>query len=381
MKEKKVVAFQSPDSLRISISLPNPFITSEGLKTEITGMGIKRGVTLIVGGGYHGKSTLLQALQRCVYPHIPGDGREYVVTCRDCVKIRAEDGRFIQNVDISPFISSLPFGEDTKSFSTPNASGSTSQAANIMEALEIGAKLLLLDEDTSATNFMIRDARMQALVEKTHEPITPFIDRVRELYENLGVSTVLVMGGCGDYIDVADTVIMMRNFLPVDVTREAKRIASIYTTTRKIEKPCSVINVTPRVLLSEGIDPYIGKKKIKIEAKTLDTLIFGRQKIDLRFIEQLVDTSQARAIGYAIFLAKKRFINNTSTLEEIVDAIEDLFNKEGLDVLDPFYGSAIDRHPGNFARPRRYEIAAALNRLNTITVKQKFKTVLKASSV
>jgi predicted ABC-class ATPase len=210
------VAFQSP-ALRVEFTCPN-----RGL---ITGMGIPAGVTLIVGGGYHGKSTLLKAIELGVYNHIPDDGRELVVTHPAAVKIRAEDGRSVASVDISPFINQLPQGRSTRQFSTTNASGSTSQAANIMEALEAGAELLLVDEDTAATNFMIRDRRMQQLIAKDKEPITPFIDKVRQLYTDYGVSTILVMGGSGDYFDVADTVIAMENFQPEDVTEKAKAIA------------------------------------------------------------------------------------------------------------------------------------------------------------
>ncbi len=168
-----VVPFRSPDSLRVEVGLPHA--------GRVGGMGIPAGVTLIVGGGYHGKSTLLSALERGVYNHIPGDGRELVVTDPTAVKIRAEDGRRVEGVDIRPFINNLPDHSNAAAFRTDNASGSTSQAANIIEALEVGAKTLLLDEDTCATNLMIRDARMQSLVEKSGEPITPFIDRVRQL--------------------------------------------------------------------------------------------------------------------------------------------------------------------------------------------------------
>ncbi len=208
--------FLAPPSLEIEVELPN--------QGKIKGLGIKKGITLITGGGFHGKSTLLKALERGIYNHIPGDGREGVVTLESAVKIRAEDGRFIASTDISPFISNLPFNLDTQKFSTPNASGSTSQAANIIEALESKSKLLLLDEDTCATNFMIRDKRMQTLIHKEDEPITPFIDRVKELYTSFGVSTILVLGGCGDYLEVADTVIMMKNYKPLDVTLPAKKI-------------------------------------------------------------------------------------------------------------------------------------------------------------
>ncbi|MEE8472125.1 MAG: ABC-ATPase domain-containing protein, partial [Dehalococcoidia bacterium] len=216
----RVVPFESPQSLRVQVVLPN--------RGAVAGMGIPRGVTLIVGGGYHGKSTLLRALEVGVYNHIPGDGRELVVVHPSALKIRAEDGRRIEKVDISPFITNLPQGRDTGAFSTEDASGSTSQAANIIEGLEAGAGVLLIDEDTSATNFMIRDHRMQELVSKDKEPITPFIDKVRQLYADLGVSTVLVIGGSGDYFDVADRVICMVDYRPYDLTRESRAIARKY---------------------------------------------------------------------------------------------------------------------------------------------------------
>ena len=157
----EVIPFSSPESLRIGYSLPNA--------GTVAGMGVGEGVTLIVGGGYHGKSTLLRAIERGVYNHRPGDGRELVVSAPDLVKIRAEDGRAVNGVDISAFIGDLPLGKSTRRFSSDNASGSTSQAAAIVEAMESGASGLLIDEDTAATNFLIRDARMQALVPKESE--------------------------------------------------------------------------------------------------------------------------------------------------------------------------------------------------------------------
>lgn len=362
----RAVPFQSPDELRVRISLLHPL---PGGKKEISGMGIPKGVTLIVGGGYHGKSTLLRALERGVYPHIPGDGREYVVTCADAVKIRAEDGRRVERVDISPFIGLLPYGRDTQEFSSDDASGSTSQAANILEALEVGARILLLDEDTSATNFMVRDARMQALVHAEDEPITPFIDRVRELYERLGVSTVLVMGGSGDYFDVADTVIMMKDYLPHAVTEKAKEIARAYPTNRRVETRFPLSRVTPRIPLPESFDPSRGRREVKIDAKALDLILYGRDPIELRFVEQLVDRGQTRAIGYAIYLATRRFMDGKSSLGEILDRLDRFLDEDGLDALDPFRRG--ERHPGAFARPRRYEIAAAINRLRTVRMRQR----------
>lgn len=335
----------------------------------VTGMGVPKGVTLIVGGGYHGKSTLLQAIERGVYPHIPGDGREYVVTSRDAVKIRAEDGRHVEQVDISPFISDLPRGRSTGAFSTDDASGSTSQAAGIVEALEVGATALLLDEDTSASNFMVRDARMQALVHKEHEPITPLVDRVRELADNLGVSTVLVMGGCGDYFDVADRVVMMREYVPQDVTGAARVIVRDYPTRRAVEVSAPLTRCADRVPLGESYDPSRGRRDVKIDAKSLDHIVFGRDPIDLRGVEQLVDMSQTRAIGHAIYLAAERFMDGRATLREVVEALEELLDREGLDLLDPFYRAG--EHPGNFARPRKFEVSAAMNRLRRARMVQK----------
>src|SRR5699024_8484501 len=211
------VPFSSPDNLKTEISLPSG--------RTVSGMGLAEGITLIVGGGYHGKSTLLQALERGVYNHIPGDGRDLVIVRDNASKIRAEDGRNIEKVNISTFINNLPAKKDTVKFSTENASGSTSQAANVMEALESGSRLMLIDEDTSATNFMIRDARMQQLIAPDKEPITPFSEKVKPLYEDKGVSTILIVGGSGDYFDVADRVLMMDEYRLKDVTTAAKEIA------------------------------------------------------------------------------------------------------------------------------------------------------------
>ncbi|MBO8138486.1 MAG: ABC-ATPase domain-containing protein [Desulfotomaculum sp.] len=347
LKGKNVIPFKSPKSMEMNFELPN--------SGKITGMGIPKGVTLVVGGGYHGKSTLLRAIERGVYHHVPGDGREFVVALPDAVKIRAEDGRSIHGVNISGFINNLPFKQDTQKFSTENASGSTSQAANIVEALEVGTKLLLLDEDTSATNFMIRDGRMQKLVSKEQEPITPFIDRVRELYEKYDVSSILVVGGSGDYFSVADCVIKMDNYMAKDVTQEAKKIAHEYADNRKREV-VSEFCITPRV-----IDPTSFKlgNKHKVKAKGLYSILYGRKNIELHFVEQLVDDSQTSAIGEIIRYAAKRYMNNKLTLSEVIEKVLKDIKEHGLDIISPFKG----QHPGNLALPRKYEICAAINRM------------------
>lgn len=350
----KVVPFTAPDSLRVKIEVPN--------KGVITGMGIPTGVTLIVGGGYHGKSTLLTALELGVYNHIPKDGREFVVANFNTVKIRAEDGRRIEKVDISPFIANLPFGQDTKAFSTEDASGSTSQAANIMEALEVGAEVFLIDEDTSATNFMIRDHRMQELVSKEREPITPFIDKVRQLCKELYVSTLLVIGGSGDYFDVADCVICMVEYLPYDVTENARTIAEKYKAERTPEGGEHFGAITERIPLHHSFDPSKGRRSVKISSKGLHSILFGTHRIDLQAVEQLVDISQTRAVGDAIYYAMK-YMDGKRTLKEIVECVVTEVTKK-LDVLNP-------RPVGDYAVFRRLELAAAINRLRTLEIQQK----------
>ncbi|MDG2125095.1 MAG: ABC-ATPase domain-containing protein [Verrucomicrobiales bacterium] len=356
-----VVGFTSPESLRVTMKLAN----AVGGESEIVGMGVKKGVTLIVGGGYHGKSTLLKALERGVYPHVPGDGREYVVADPSSVKVRAEDGRRVERVDISPFIKNLPYGRDTAAFSTDDASGSTSQAANIVEALEVGCEVLMLDEDTSATNFMVRDARMQALVHKDSEPITPFVDRVKELWEASGVSTVLVMGGSGDYFESADTVVAMREYVPVEVTEEAKRVAGDFPTQREREVAAPVGEVRARVPLAGSFDASRGRRDVKIDSREIDQIGFGEEKIELRGVEQIVDQSQTRGIGNAIYVAASRLMDGKRTLREVVDLLEAEFDERGLDVLG-LNSRGSGEHPGNFARARKYEIAAAVNRLRSV---------------
>ena len=356
LKNGRAVPFHSPSSLEIEIPLPDG--------SSIKGMGIPEGVTLIVGGGYHGKSTLLNAIERGVYNHIPGDGREYVITNDTAFKIRAEDGRRIEKVNISPFINNLPFDKDTTKFSTEDASGSTSQAANIIEALEAGCKVLLIDEDTSATNFMIRDARMQQLVSKDKEPITPFIDRVRQLYEEHKVSTILVIGGSGDYFDVADNVIMMDEYIPFDVTLKAKEISNSIKNMRKSQIDDNFNYITPRYIKKQGLNPLADKKE-KVDTKGLHTIIYGTGIINLSFVEQLVDESQTRSIAYMIRYIHNKLLKDSAPLHDVIDMLYRDIDEKGLDIISPYFG----KHPGDLALPRKLELSAAINRMRSLQVK------------
>ncbi|MQA96468.1 MAG: ATPase [Streptosporangiales bacterium] len=341
------VPFTTPETLRFTVRLPHA--------GSVTGMGVPEGVTLIVGGGFHGKSTLLHALERGVYDHVPGDGRELVVTRADAVKIRAEEGRRVQRTDVSAFIGELPTGADTRDFSTENASGSTSQAASIVEAMEAGAGALLLDEDTTATNLMIRDARMQTLVSPGREPLTPFADLVRPLRDRHGLSTVLVMGGSGDYFDVADHVIMMDAYLAYDASKDAHELA----------RPRDFADFPPpnrRVPDPYSISATDDRGRTRVKRRAHDVLTFGVTDLQLGALEQLVDGDQVVGIGLALArLVDSGDIDGSRPLGEALDLLEAELDAEGTSALGP-------RHPADYARPRRHEIAAALNRLRTLHV-------------
>jgi predicted ABC-class ATPase len=350
----EAIPFKSPKEMEVSIQVPHQ-------DKPIKGMGIKEGITLIVGGGYHGKSTLLQAIEHGVYDHIAGDGREFVITDERAVKVRAEDGRSISKVDISPFIGMLPYEKDMKEFTTENASGSTSQAANIIEMLEAGAKAILIDEDTSATNFMIRDARMQALIAKEFEPITPFIDKIDLLKQDHDVSTILVMGGSGDYFNVADCVIKMEQYNPYDVTNEAKQIAETIQVNRKNEGGKSFGTIQERIPLTKSLNSMKGARK-KVATRGRYHIQYGTTDIQLQDIEQLVDDSQTRMIAEILFyLERNKVMSQKLTFSQVLNVVEVKMEEEGLGFVSMHKG-----HPGELARPRRFELVAALNRLRSL---------------
>ena len=336
--------FQSPKSLRVEMHLPNAGV--------ITGMGIPKGVTLIVGGGNHGKSTLLKALEAGVYNHIAGDGREYTVTDDTAVKVRAEDGRSIHDVDISMFIRNLPNGKDTVHFVTQDASGSTSQAAGVAEAVEAQTKLLLIDEDTSATNFMIRDVLMQRVVHGSQEPIIPFIDRVRELYEKEGISTILVAGSCGSYFHKADLIIQMNRYEPVDITEYAKTQAKEFPLAQS-ENPTYKKSSHKRC-------PKASKRaddRVKIKTTGLDTICINKENIDVRYIEQLVDSEQLNALGYMLAYAQKHLFDGKKTLLQITDELYEKIHRDGIESV-----CGLSYVPAGLALPRKQEFMAVVNR-------------------
>lgn len=343
---KDAVRFQSPESLSVTLTLPH--------HGKLIGMGIRKGITLIVGGGYHGKSTLLKALETGVYNHIAGDGREYVITDDTAMKIRAEDGRSIRDVDISMFIHDLPNGKDTVSFYTEDASGSTSQAANVIEAMEAGTKAFLIDEDTSATNFMIRDELMQRVVNRDAEPIVPFIDRVEELYHTYGISTVLVAGSSGSYFHKADCIIQMNRYEPIEITESAKQAAAEFPLPKQdiapSKQPDFDRKIKPDRMFRED-------NRLKMKTMGKDSISISREVIDVRYVEQLMDTEQLASLGYMLKYMQIHFFDGKHTLTQAVDALWDVLQKKGIvAVCESSY------LPCGLAMPRKQEVFACVNR-------------------
>ena len=342
---KNSVPFVSPESLRVSMELPH--------RGTITGMGIPCGITLIVGGGYHGKSTLLNALELGIYDHISGDGREYVITDPSAQKLRSEDGRFIKDVDISLFINDLPNKKDTLCFST--------EAAGIVESMEAGSKVFLLDEDTSATNFMVRDSFMQRVICREKEPITPFLERARDLYEKAGISTILVAGSSGAFFHIADTVIQMDNYHPVDITALTKKLCQEYPLS-DIEAPVFRLPESHRIMTRAKAAPSRHSRpgqpeRLKTKVHGKDGFSLGKTEVDLRYVEQLIDSEQTASLALLLKYACEHLIDGKRTLPEIVTYLDTQLKKQGLSFFSE--GSYI---PCGYALPRIQEIYSCFNR-------------------
>ncbi|PPK94275.1 putative ABC-class ATPase [Kineococcus xinjiangensis] len=348
------VPFAAPPQLRVEVDLPHA--------GRVSGAGVPEGVVLVVGGGFHGKSTLLRALEAGVNDHVPGDGRELVVTRSDAVAVRAEDGRAVTRVDVGAFVRSLPGGLDPADFSTAEASGSTSQAAAVLEAVEAGAGVLLLDEDTTATNLMVRDARMQALVAKEREPLNPFVDLVRSLHRDRGVSTVLVVGSSGDYLDVADRVLLMDSYVPSDVTARAREVAA--RPTGRVAEAGTFPPVRHRVVDPSSVDAS-ARGRVRVAARGTDALLLGEHEVDVRAVRQFVDAPHVVGAGLALArLVGAGHLDSRRTLAQALDLLDADLAEDRPGALERLLGGvAVDA-----AVPRRFEVAAALDRLRGLRV-------------
>ncbi len=359
LDDGNVVPFASPPELAITLDAPN--------HGAIRGMGVPEGITVIVGGGFHGKSTLLRALQAGVWNHAPGDGRERVVTDRSATTVRAEDGRSVAGVDISPFIDGLPLGIETHRFTTTNASGSTSQAASIVEALEAGTRLLVMDEDTSASNFMSRDRLMRSLVPAAEEPITPWSERVRDVHEQLGISAILVAGGTGAFLQHADRVIRMKDFRALDVTNDARSLTHPAAPSATARSPSSAEGLndltTPpfRRIDVASLSPARGRRAKRIRVRSRSTLEVGESTIDLSSVEQLVSAAQLRALGEVIAWLHDRYAGQVVPLGELLDDVDRARDTEGLAAFN------LER-TGDLATFRRQDLSSVLNRIRALRV-------------
>jgi predicted ABC-class ATPase len=354
-----VVPFRTPEEASVVLDFPNA--------GKVSGLGIHKGVTVVIGGGFHGKSTLLNALGRGIYPHVAGDGRERVVSSKRAMMVCAEDGRSIKGLDISSFIGTLPEKADPRRFFTKNASGSTSQAAAIVESMLAGADLLLIDEDSSATNFLMRDRHMRKLIPE--DPITPLLDRVRQLYEDHRVSTLIIAGGSSDYLGVADHVIAMRDYLPVDMTAEARDLDLPRT-----HPPAGPLTLSDRrQMLPGNFDPcYINarmNKQVPIRIKALrgqefEIIEYGMDLIDVRSLKGIVDADQMLTIGHCLLLARRLELAAKGLAPSVLAReLIDVLREKGLDVLQPPQSP-----PVFFAAIRLLELAGAINRLRSLAV-------------
>lgn len=346
------VPMRAPEELAMTVTLPH--------RGRIRGLAVRKGITLICGGGYHGKSTFLKALEQCVYPHIAGDGRELVATDPTAVKLRAEDGRSVARCDISMFITDLPDGRDTSCFSTVDASGSTSQAAATIEALEAESRVLLIDEDTSATNFMVRDELMQRVIQRDREPITPFIERIRQLYDTFGISTIIVAGSSGAFFHVADTIIQMDRYVPYDITSAAKAAAAASLSPRLATGtlPSPDFHRIP-----ERRTDLKFKGRTKLRTNGLDSFSINHEEVDLRGIEQLVDPGQVQALSIMTLRMLEEYFDGKTPFREAVQHYQEKVRVNGFSELS---GHGI---PGDLAMPRPQELYACLNRCRLMTLK------------
>lgn len=347
------VPLTAPETLAQTVQLPHA--------GPVRGTAIPAGVTVIAGGGYHGKSTLLNAIARGIYPHIPGDGRELVATVPEAMAVRAADGRAVTGVDLRPFISHLPGRDaDPAQFTTANASGSTSQAASIMESLELWGQpaqaALLLDEDTCATNLLIRDQRMRALVSSEREPITPLVDRIRALHRERGISTLIVMGGSGDYLDVADQVLIMDSYRLVDATAQARQVCDsqprVDTSLPDFPLPAQRLPQRPEA-----------KRRGPSRTRALGTqrLVLDRHEVDVADVSGLVDEGQALAVAWALRALLERHFDGRTSLPQALAQVAKRLDDVGLDALG-------EAHPAFLVRPRLVDVGAAVNRLRSLQV-------------
>lgn len=343
-----------PEELTVEVEVPN--------KGSLRGLGVPGGLTVVLGDDYSGRKGFLKALAGGIYNHVPGDGREFVVTVPDAVYISGESSRSVQRVDISPFIQQTGDGTNTTRYTSVAADPCASQAAATLEALEVGARVLFYDESDSSPSFLSRDSRLHGLLPAAENRVLPLSSRVRELVDELGVS--VVVAGCtsvSEFIPLADTVLRIDGYKVYDVTHQAKEVQVDGIPSAPNAAALAEVADKSRWVVPTSLDPSSGKEEECIHADTIDQLTFGRSVIDLSSVIQLADRFQTQTIGHILYYAKLRYMDEGRPIREILDLVDRDLSSEGLECL-------CRELNGNLARPRRYEIAAALNRLNSLRI-------------
>jgi len=333
LPKQNAIPFVSPPELQVNLNLANG--------QQVEGMGIPKGITVIAGGGFHGKSTLLHALEEAVYPHIPGDGRELIVIDESATPVRTEEGRVVNGTNISPIVRELPLQGSTENFTTKNASGSTSQAANLLEALELGANTILIDEDASAVNFLIRDLRMRELINSKREPLIPLSDRIREFGKNF----IIVVGACGDYLSLADTVIAFTEYRAECLTERVRELFP--APAKQAERELKIENRSVNAeIFQDGLKPSSAvEKNVKIRA-VAGQIAIGQLKADLRKFPTFCHQELQRGIAEILY----NFIKEKQ-IQDLKEALESFCEK-----LPP-------NETNDLALPRAIELGAAFLRL------------------
>ena len=354
MPLENAVPFNAPDGLAVTLN---------ACGREIRGMGIPKGITVITGGAFHGKSTLLQALTRAVYPHVPGDGREGVVVDATALRVGVEDGRSVRGTDLSMF---LPGGISTKDFNTLSASGSTSEAANLLEAMEAGAKTFFIDEDSSAVNFLIRDVRVRKLLGDEREPLIPLTDRIRGL-ASAGMNFILVAGACGDYLDIADNIIVMANYkaecarASASANRETGEGADASAETGKINARPFAAYMQP---LQKHVRPASAvERQVKVKLAGYTLLQIGFLVADTSRLVTLVDKQQRLGAGFMLLNMLQNAASNTEG-----DSPADSIAATAQKLCDTICNVGFRNLPQGMSRemslPRAVDIACVAFRLN-----------------
>ena len=350
----RIIPLAIDSDLILEVEVPNT--------GSVRGIGIPAGITVILGDAYSGRIELMRALASGVYNHIPGDGREMVITVPDAVYVAAEAGRSIQKVDVSPFITELPSSADPKHYTCPQADRTAAQAASTVEAMEVGARVLMFDESESCAEFLGSDSRLAYVSGGSKRNVTPLALRARQIADEMGIS-IVVAGSTSvtEFIPIADTVLRIHDFKIQDVTKQAKQIAITVDTAGT--EPAEIGNLLEkgRWVAPSSIDPSTGCRDAKIAAPETHLLEFGRSLIDLSQNAQLADIHQTKTIGRILYYAKNRYLEESRPIREVLDLVDRDLSTEGLESLSRDL-------QGDLARPRRYEIAAALNRLETLRI-------------